>query len=212
MKLKKLVLCLALLLPMCSCTDNNQKENKVTFEFDVSFYGSKTNPFDNKYMMSCPINSVRLNGDILDFSQYNISMDTLVAGEKICFEMDENADYRSTTALWVNSLYLYGKVYDVHIKPASVVELRIKKIDNEVHLVDLNSTEVMYTLLDDEYSNVGHEEKINPVFHSLLGGTNYTLLENLDEETKVYGTYIQEQFKDNKCTLYALYSFNPYSK
>ncbi len=211
MNIKKILLCFVALLSMSGCHETSEaEEGRVTYEFDVSFYGSRSVPFNNKYMMTCDISYIRLNGEYIDFSQYNISKETLVAGEKICLEMNEKAEYWSTSVWWQNSLYITGTLYNAYVKPASLVELEIQQKENEVILVDENHSDMTYSLLDAEYSNGRFDEKISPVFHSLLGGEDYTLLEEIDEGTKVYGTYLNENCEENMCTLSALYSFNPY--
>lgn len=215
MKLKKLILCLALLLPMCSCSDKSHQESSVsektyTNSYVIKYHLNSDLCFDTKLLNWYKISDFSFD---LDFLKFGIDFDTLLAGDTIMIETNriffmQLANKKKGSKGYNEAL----EVLNISVKKANIIPLKISKTNDGIQLINEFNPSVNYHLHDYPYTLYDEDTpliNVDCVFNSLNAQYDYTLLKDLSENEVVYGSYLEGELTSNECLLYALYSFNP---
>ncbi len=217
MKIKNVVKCILLILPLtiCGCNhtnvENSDSSEKETFmnRYTVQYRLNSKLIFDEKTLDFYEVSDFKFE---LDFEKFGINFDDLVAGDVVNIETSSIYFMPLNRKLKNDTQRI--EVCSITITKAQVIPLRVSKKGNEVYLIDEDNSSIQYHLIDYLYTfaNDETEKKVDCVFHSSTGGSDYTLFNDLQDGEIVYGTYIAKQATNTDCPLYALYSFNPSEK
>lgn len=217
MKVKKLILCFALLLPLCSCQKTNldsssssEKTYKSHYVVNYELDGAVSLSFKTKQLNFFKISNFPFN---LDFEKFGIDFDELIIGDTVWIETNRMyfmplSDLRYKDIDFSKQL----EVLNITVSKAKVVPLKILKKDNNIQLIDENNSSINYHLINYLYEvsidDIGIKQ-VHCAFNSFNYGNDYTLLSDLNDQDIVYGTYVEDMLTSTECPLYAIYAFNP---